>query len=136
MLHIGLVTLWGYRAGDLINPIVSEADLTIDPVTFYGILIITFLLIFVATRMLMNRKNLPRVNFAKLTKDPPKFDLKRHIATFMIAILLVFQVSLILYLFYLQPAELQGLPMAESGLSILAFAAATYIYNLASSRNK
>jgi len=132
MAHIVLVTFWGFTAGDLIHPIITEADLAIDPIVFYAVLIITALLIFGIARLLMNRRNLSRINFKWLTSDPPKFHLKYSTAMLLIGILFAFQVLLIMYLFYLQPVGSQGLAMAESGLTILAFGAATSIYRAAS----
>ena len=131
MLHIVLVTLWGYRSADLINPITSQADLVINPVTFYGLLIITAVLIFVAARLLMNRNILPKV---RLTGNNRKINhkLARPAAIVLLAVALLFQVSLFVYPLYLLPPGSKGLPMTESGLSILAFAAATYFYRAAS----
>jgi ubiquinol-cytochrome c reductase cytochrome b subunit len=130
MLHIVLVTFWGYRAGDLVDVIASEKDLPIDPLAFYGLLIITTVMIFVIARLLMNRKGLPRISF---TGYPLKINqkLSRPISMVLLVIVLFFQLSLFADPFYLQPFGSKGFPMIEGGLSILGFAAATYIFRAA-----
>lgn len=131
IVHIVLVTIWGFRAGDLIGPITSEADLPIDPGAFYGLLIFLVLLIFGVTWLLMNNRILRGLKFmSRSSQVNPK--LSHRAAVLLIVILLLFQISLIAYLFYLQPVGTKGLPMVASGLSILAFAAAAYVCRAAS----
>jgi ubiquinol-cytochrome c reductase cytochrome b subunit len=127
MLHILLVTFWGYRAGDLVDAITSEKDLPIDPLAFYGLLIVTTVMIFVIARLIMNRKVLRRTRF---TRPHLKIDhkLSLPVSTVLLVMVLFFQLSLFVDPFYLQLPGSKGTPMIEGGLSILDFAAATYIF--------
>jgi ubiquinol-cytochrome c reductase cytochrome b subunit len=127
MLHIALVTFWGYRAGDLVNVITSEKDLPIDPAAFYGLLIATVFLIFGISRLLVNLKFIPGIGLAMNSLEINQ-KLSRSVSMILLLIVLLLQLSLFYSPFYLQSFTPKGLPMMDAGLSILGFAVATYIY--------
>jgi ubiquinol-cytochrome c reductase cytochrome b subunit len=130
MLHIALVTFWGYRAGDLVDVITTENDLPIDPLAFYGLLIITTVAIFAICRLLVNRKVLGRMRFPK-PHLKMNHKLSRPVSMALLIVVLFFQLMLFANPFNLQLPGSKGTPMIEGGLSILAFAAATYIFRAA-----
>jgi ubiquinol-cytochrome c reductase cytochrome b subunit len=133
MVHIALVTIWGFRAGDLVHPIASVEDLHIDPLLFFGSLTLAAILIIGATRLLMRHKRPDIV-------DESQRELERKISTrlalFLMCAVIFFQVALFWNVFYLQSLGLRGLSMTESGLSILGFSAAAYVCIAADSSSK
>jgi ubiquinol-cytochrome c reductase cytochrome b subunit len=132
--HIALATLWGFRAGDLLHPIITVEDLQIDPLLFFGSLALVAVLIIGATRLLLGQK----WQQASLTETQPKLEhgISACLALLLICLVMILQVALYLDAFYLQSLGLRGLPMTEIGLSILGFSAAAYVYHEADAFSK
>ena len=134
MAHITLVTIWGFRAGDLLHPITSIADLHIDPLLFFGSLTLMTILIVGATRLLLRKKWQPEI----FTASHQKLELRisARLALLLMCLVMIFQVALYLNVIYLQAFSVRGLSMTESGLSILGFSVAAYVYLAAGSFSK
>ncbi len=130
MLDIVLVTLWGYRAGNLVDPITSLNDLAINPITFYGSLVVTALLIFGIVRLLISRNVFSKL---RLSQNSLKIAHKipRIVAIVVLAVVLVFQLSILAYSVFLQSVGSPSFPMTEVGFCVLGFAVATYLYRVA-----
>jgi len=134
MVNIALATIWGFRAGDLIHPIASVEDLHIDPFLFFGSLVLAAILIIGATHLCLRQKWKPEIFAERQRKLEHR--ISARLALLLMCLVMIFQVALFLNAFYLQSFGLRGLPMTESGLSILGVSAAAYVYLAADSFSK
>jgi ubiquinol-cytochrome c reductase cytochrome b subunit len=124
--QIPLLTIWGFRAGDLLHPIKTVMDVPIDPTLLYGVLILTSALIFAATLLL--RQKLWSKGAPTVTTNNKERTMPYRSTALLISMILILQVALFTNVFNLLPFTMKGLPMIESGLSIVGFAAAIHLY--------
>jgi quinol-cytochrome oxidoreductase complex cytochrome b subunit len=128
--HMVIITVWGFRAGDLLRPIESAMDLPINPTLFVGVLTLSAVLIFAVIFILSRKKQ----SKTPLTETPTKNErtLSGGVAALLISTILVFQILLFTHALFPQSSVTKGFPMIESGLSVLGFAAAAYAYAMSS----
>jgi ubiquinol-cytochrome c reductase cytochrome b subunit len=132
--HISLTTIWGFRGRNFFDPIKWAADLPIDPEFFYSFLLSTAILILCATafafgaaRMLSGQKwCLKAFSLTRMRKVGHR--VSESISLPLMFLVLLLQFDLYVDLPPLKSLSFSGLAMTESGLSILGFAAVTYLY--------
>jgi ubiquinol-cytochrome c reductase cytochrome b subunit len=130
LVEVGLLTIWGYRGGDLLHPIELATDLPIAPPLIYGTLTVVAVLTFTTTFLLTQKVQLKSASTEARTHY--EHNISKRAATLVIPIILLFQVALIAHVLYLQQSNVKTLPMMESGLSVLGFATTTYLYRVTS----
>jgi quinol-cytochrome oxidoreductase complex cytochrome b subunit len=130
LIHIILVTIWGYRGGNLLNPIASETDLAINPFLFFGSLLAIFILTLAVIKFwyYVRSREVPRkISLEKSRKRV----LSPNLALVIMICIVIVQIIVSIHALYIQPQGIRELAMIESGLVIIGFAVATHIYRAA-----
>ncbi|TMI33045.1 cytochrome bc complex cytochrome b subunit [Candidatus Bathyarchaeota archaeon] len=133
--QMAIVTVWGFRANDPLQPLNAPGQLVIDPSLFFGSLLIAsalaygFVYAFVRWRrakiadLRANRKPLP------FRKVQPYLLSKSEVYS-LLGGLLILQGFLDISIFRAVIAQLSNFALVEIGLVLIAFAATAHIYRV------
>jgi ubiquinol-cytochrome c reductase cytochrome b subunit len=132
LTHTVLITFWGFRAANPLQPIESAMDLPINPNVFYGILGLMAAMIFCAA-LLLSRKMRPKIAWTAIPQKNVRV-LSGRVAALIVSVILLFQIALLMQVLYVQPSAPKEIPMIEGGLSVLGFAAVSFVYGKSSDK--
>src|SRR5438132_1234498 len=133
--QIAIVTVWGFRAGNPFQPLLTEGQLLIDPVLFTGSLLIAtalsygFVYIFVRWR----RAKLDALRAAKKPipyRKVQPYLLNKSEVYALLGGLLLLQAFLDVAIFRAFLDTLNNFPLLEIGMVLVAFAATVHIYRV------
>jgi ubiquinol-cytochrome c reductase cytochrome b subunit len=134
--NLTLVTIWGFRGGDLLHPITSAADLSISPALFYSslasmaiVIVVGTGSVFAAAHLLSHSRWSAKISLGRIRET--RHSVSSWVLLPSMCVVFALQLALYAHVFFLRSFTLTGVPMVESGLSILCFAAVTYLYRRA-----
>jgi len=133
--QIAIVTVWGFRASNPFQPLLSEEQLLIDPALFAGSLLIATALAygFVYAFVRWRRAKLDALRAAKkpipYRKVQPYFLSKGEVYS-LLGGLVLFQAFLDLAIFRAFLDTLNNFALLEIGMVFVAFAATVHIYRV------
>lgn len=133
--QIAVVTVWGFRASNPFQPLLSEDQLLIDPALFAGTLLIATALAygFVYAFVRWRRAKLDALRAAKkpipYRKVNPYFMSKNEVYS-LLGGLLILQAFLDFAIFRAFLDTLDNFALLEIGMVLVAFAATVHIYRV------